>query len=154
MASFRILFGLDIYFEHNELSRRFKSSKEIMKQKYRAHIQYVKVREFFSLLIWRWFYFKTVGGAARAIARVERQTGLGTVMHLSQQARARLPGAPGKYEGRADWQIQGDWFHPRCDKVNTAQYWTAIFRSTYHCCCFTFSWRRQPAQQWVHWASL
>jgi len=42
MASFRILFGLDIYFEHNELSRRFKSSKEIMKQKYRAHIQYVK----------------------------------------------------------------------------------------------------------------
>ena len=43
MASFRILFGLDIYFEHKELSRRFKSSKDIMKQKYRAHIEYVKV---------------------------------------------------------------------------------------------------------------
>ena len=46
MASFRILFGLDIYFEHKELSRRFKSGKDIMKQKYRAHIEYVKVSEF------------------------------------------------------------------------------------------------------------
>merc|ERR1719283_487849 len=53
MASFRILFGLDIYFEHKELSRRFKSSKDIMKQKYRAHIEYVKsVVPKDRLLIW------------------------------------------------------------------------------------------------------
>jgi len=53
MASFRILFGLDIYFEHKELSRRFKSSKDIMKQKYRAHIEYVKsVVPEERLLIW------------------------------------------------------------------------------------------------------
>jgi len=53
MASFRILFGLDIYFEHKELSRRFKSGKDIMKQKYRAHIEYVKsVVPKDRLLIW------------------------------------------------------------------------------------------------------
>lgn len=53
MASFRILFGLDINFEHRELSRRFRTSKEIMKQKYRAHIEYVKsVVPEENLLIW------------------------------------------------------------------------------------------------------
>lgn len=53
MASFRILFGLNIKFEHDELSRRFRTSKEIMKQKYRAHVEYVKTvvpKE--NLLIW------------------------------------------------------------------------------------------------------
>lgn len=39
----RIMFAVDCKFEHKELFRRFQANKQIMKQRYRMHTEYVKV---------------------------------------------------------------------------------------------------------------
>ena len=39
----RIMFAIDCKFEHGELYRRFVANKQIMKQRYRMHTEYVKV---------------------------------------------------------------------------------------------------------------
>ena len=41
----RIMFAIDCKFEHGELYRRFVANKQIMKQRYRMHTEYVKVRQ-------------------------------------------------------------------------------------------------------------
>lgn len=40
------MFAIDCKFEHGELYRRFVANKQIMKQRYRMHTEYVKVRQF------------------------------------------------------------------------------------------------------------
>lgn len=53
VACMRIMFAIDCKFEHGELYRRFVANKQIMKQRYRMHTEYVKsVVPKEDLLIW------------------------------------------------------------------------------------------------------